>query len=374
MTNTGGFSLLRTPVHSSGPGLATPTTNGAPAEDATRPVCHDVIHNERESLRVPCDQHEGSNPRPHSTPSIAEATGTERSRGSDALPGSAQQGAGAPPAPEGAWLQPSAIARKSRAENFPVASLLAPASLRSHLAALYCFARLVDDLGDELPTDRLAALEWLEHEVHLLYEATPTHPCMLQLVPTVRALRLPRAPFLRLIAANRQDQVVTQYERFEDLLSYCTLSANPVGRLVLHVVGKATPERLAWSDAVCTGLQIIDHCQDVGTDARRGRVYLPQNDLLRYGCTSADLTAPVATPSLRRVIEIQCARAAALLDSGAPLVGTLQGRTRLVVAAFIAGGHGALGALARRRYDPLQEGSARRHLALRTLSLAARGA
>lgn len=247
----------------------------------------------------------------------------------------------------------TAVMARARAENFPVASRLLPRRVRSHLLAIYGFARLVDDVGDEAPGDRLALLDWLEDELEAVYRGTPAHPLMRRLALTVRACRLPEEPFLRLIEANRRDQAIHRYGSFEQLLGYCELSANPVGHLVLHVLGAATPRRLRLADAVCTGLQLAEHWQDVGQDARRGRVYLPADDLARFGVAEEDLRAPTAGPALRRLMAFEVGRAREALDRGAPLARDLGGRARLAVAGFVAGGRAALDAIARTRYDVL---------------------
>jgi squalene synthase HpnC len=238
-------------------------------------------------------------------------------------------------------------------ENFPVASRLLPRAQRGHLMALYGFARLADDIGDESSGDRLAELDWLEGELDRAFAGVATHPVLVRLEPTIRACRLDRRPFLDLIEANRRDQTMTSYATWADLLGYCDLSANPVGRLVLAVFGAATPERLAWSDEVCSGLQVVEHLQDVGEDARRGRIYLPADDLAAAGCGPEDLVQPVAGPELRAAVEAIAGRARALLGSGLPLARSLRGRPRWAVAGFCAGGLAALDAIAASGHDVL---------------------
>ena len=174
------------------------------------------------------------------------------------------------------------------------------------------------------------------------------------LAPAVVACGIPAQPFYDLIAANRQDQVVSRYPTFGDLEDYCRLSANPVGRIVLHVFGAATPEREALSDRVCTALQLAEHWQDVAEDLRAGRIYLPQEDMERFGCTEDDLAAPRATPKVRALMAFEERRARGLLDSGAPIVGTLRGAARLAVAGYVAGGRAALAAIAASGHDVLR--------------------
>src|SRR6266496_5258412 len=151
------------------------------------------------------------------------------------------------------------VAARARTENFPVASLLFPRSVRPHLRAVYGFARLVDILGDEYEGDRLAALDELEREVDACYEGEPSWEVMRALQPTIRAHALPREPFLRLIEANRMDQRISQYATWADVKHYCVHSADPVGRLVLGVLGRdREPELGAHSDGVCTVLQLVN--------------------------------------------------------------------------------------------------------------------
>lgn len=262
---------------------------------------------------------------------------------------------------------------KAATENFPVAPFFLPRAWRDDLMAVYGFARLVDDIGDGdlapggadaralgVPDaeagDRLTLLDALEADLHRVFGPTgpaPRHPLLLRLEPTVRRRALTPEPFLGLIAANRQDQLVTRYETFDDLLAYCELSANPVGRLVLAVTGTATPERIRRSDAICTALQIVEHLQDVAEDLGRDRIYLPAADMKRFHVQEADLAAPTAGASVRALVAFQAQRALDLLDEGAPLVGSVRGRLRLLLAGFVAGGRAAVRAIAAADYDVL---------------------
>lgn len=242
-------------------------------------------------------------------------------------------------------------------ENFPVALRLLPARYRRHLLALYGYARHVDDLGDEPLVDgldRIAALDGVEAELRALYAgAEVRHPVLRALAPTVAECRLPLDALLRLIEANRIDQQVTRYATFEQLVDYCTRSANPVGELVLHVFAQAEPATVSLSDRICTALQLIEHLQDVAEDHRRGRVYLPAEDLARFGVTEADLAHGTAGPQLRELIGFEAERARAWLDAGAPLVSALHGWARLAVSGYLAGGRATLDALAAAGHDPL---------------------
>jgi squalene synthase HpnC len=237
---------------------------------------------------------------------------------------------------------------KAEHENFTVASAVLGRRRRMHLMAIYGFARLVDDVGDEVAGDRGALLDGIEADLDLIYGGTlPRHAVMSTLAHAIWACRLPDSPFRRLIAANRRDQLVARYETFQQLLDYCHLSAAPVGELVLHVFGLATTERIALSDRICAGLQITEHLQDLSEDYARGRIYLPQEDLARFGCSEDDVAAPRPSASYQALISFEAERARSLLSEGAPLTRTLPVRARLAVAGFVAGGRTALDALER---------------------------
>lgn len=259
--------------------------------------------------------------------------------------------------PGAAGAAPEAVMVRAGSENFPVASRVLPRVLRERLLALYGFARLADELGDaedgRAVGQRLAELDWLEAELDRAYEGRASHPLLVALTPVVRECRLPRAPFVALIEANRVDQRVTRYETWEHLLGYCELSANPVGELVLGVFGKATPERLELSAKICTALQLAEHWQDIAEDYARGRIYLPAEDRARFDCQEKDLTGGVAAWRLRGLVAYEVARTRELLVLGSALIDTLSGRERLAVAAFAGGGAAALDAIERAGYDVL---------------------
>ncbi|MBL1090863.1 MULTISPECIES: squalene synthase HpnC [Streptomyces] len=258
-------------------------------------------------------------------------------------------------------------------ENFPVAPFFLPRAWRADLMAVYGFARLVDDIGDgDLAPggadavllgldraqfdDRPALLDALEADLERVFSDRapgPKHPLMRRLGPTVRRCELTPEPFLGLIEANRQDQRVSRYATYDDLVAYCELSANPVGRLVLGITGTASPERIRRSDAVCTALQIVEHIQDVAEDLGRDRIYLPAEDLKRFGVSEADLAAPSGGASVRALIAYEAERARDLLDEGTALVGSVHGRLKLLLAGFVAGGRAALQAVAAAEHDVL---------------------
>ena len=235
--------------------------------------------------------------------------------------------------------RPEDVLAKAARENFPVALFVLPRETRRRLADVYGFARLVDDAGDLAEGNREELLDWIEADLE-----RGEHPLI------ARVRDLPRGPLLRLIEANRQDQRVSRYPRFEELVAYCDLSANPVGELVLHAFGAATAERVRWSNSICTGLQLAEHWQDVGEDRRAGRIYLPLEDLERFGVSEQ---LEPGEP-FRQLMAFEVERAREVLREGLPLVRSLHGRQRLAVAAFAGGGFAALDAVEGSGYDVLQ--------------------
>ncbi|MEV5987080.1 squalene synthase HpnC [Streptomyces sp. NPDC052051] len=259
---------------------------------------------------------------------------------------------------------------KAAEENFPVAPFFLPRVWRTDLMAVYGFARLVDDIGDgdlapggadarllgvspQEAEDRLVLLDAFEADLHRVFESAPRHPLLTRLQATVQRVGLTPQPFLDLIAANRQDQLVRRYETYDDLLAYCELSANPVGRLVLAVTGTSTPERVRRSDMICTALQIVEHLQDVAEDLGRDRIYLPLEDMKRFHVQEADLATHTAGASVRALVAYEAERARDLLNEGAPLVGSVHGRLRLLLAGFVAGGRAAIEAIVAAEHDVL---------------------
>ncbi len=227
-------------------------------------------------------------------------------------------------------------------ENFPVASVLVPARLRPAVVALYRFARAADDLADEgnaSPAARLAALNAYDEALAAIArgETPPAEPFP-ALAAAVRAYGLPMAPLHDLVSAFRQDVQVVRYATYADLLDYCQRSANPVGRLLLGLYGVQTPADLAASDAVCTGLQLANFWQDVAIDWGLGRVYLPQEDLARFGVTETQIAQRYCDANWRALLAFEVARARALLDAGRPLAARLPLRLGLELAGVIAGG------------------------------------
>ncbi len=247
-----------------------------------------------------------------------------------------------------------AMLTRSGQENFPVALRILPAARRRHLMAIYGFARIADDIGDEAPpAERVRMLDELQADLGRLNEGQARLPVIRALAPVILQLGVPAQLFIDIISANRQDQIVSRYETFDELAGYCRLSANPIGRMVLHVFGAYSPARAELSDRVCTALQLAEHWQDVAEDYRAGRIYLPGTSLREFGVAEDDLAAPAASPAVRDLIRSETERARRLLDQGASLTGTLRGSARLAVAGYVAGGRAALASIAAAGYDVL---------------------
>lgn len=227
-------------------------------------------------------------------------------------------------------------------ENFPVASLLVPARLRRPIEAIYRFARSADDIADEgeaTPAARLAGLAAYRAELDRIASGqAPLTPLFLALSEAVREHALPLQPFHDLLDAFAQDVVKKRYADFPELLDYCRRSANPVGRLVLHLFGRTEPERLEQSDAICTALQLINFWQDVAIDWAKDRVYIPQCDLPRFGISEADIAAGHCTPAWTALMAFEIDRAETLMRRGLPLVHALPGRLGWEIRLTVQGG------------------------------------
>ncbi|MDI2029531.1 squalene synthase HpnC [Saccharopolyspora sp. TS4A08] len=253
----------------------------------------------------------------------------------------------------GEFPRSAAVLARMRSENFPVASRVLPRGVRRHLHALYGYFRLVDYAGDEAPGNREALLDFLEHDLERAYAGSARLPLMRGLQETVAECAIPVSTLAKLIEANRRDQHVKRYADFAELLDYCALSANPVGESVLHVFGRAEEGLIALSDRVCTALQILEHLQDLAEDHRAGRIYVPAEDLARYGCQELDLAAPRASTALRGLVRFEVERARRMLRDGSVLVGALSGTARVAVAGYVGGGLATVAAFAAAGHDPL---------------------
>lgn len=247
-----------------------------------------------------------------------------------------------------------ALAR-SHYENFAIGSLLLPRSKRRWLAAIYAAVRVADDLADEgadagdaAQGERLVAIDaWERGLEDAAFGGSAPHFAQRAAGDAIRELGLPLAPFRSLFRAFRRDLVQNRYATFDDLVSYCRDSANPVGELVLRLFGQYDPRFVPASNAVCTGLQLVNHWQDVASDARRGRIYLPLEDMTRFGVDPQSVLSGNDTPELRRLVAFETARARSLLEAGADLVSRLRGRLRIEVALFRRGGLAACRAIVR---------------------------
>lgn len=227
-------------------------------------------------------------------------------------------------------------------ENFPVASLLLPARLRPAVETIYAFARSADDLADEgdaAPDTRLAALTRYEQALDAIDHGTPPDvPLFRPLAKTITDYNLPVQPFRALLSAFKQDVVTTRYASFESLIDYCRRSANPVGHLMLHLYGAASPANIRDSDAICSALQLINFWQDVAVDWAKNRIYLPQQDCQRFGVTEAHLSDGNPDDCWRNLMQFEVDRARAMMLSGAPLALRLPGRIGWELRLVIQGG------------------------------------
>ena len=225
-------------------------------------------------------------------------------------------------------------------ENFTVASWLLPRRLLPHFYSIYAYCRWADDLADETgdPARSVELLDGWQEELERCYAGEAEHPVFVALGPTIREFDIPREPFLRLLSAFRQDQDKTRYATHDEVLAYCRDSANPVGRLVLYLGRCHDEERGKLSDSICTGLQLVNFCQDVARDWVKGRVYLPAETLQHAGCDESTFARGEATSAFRAALRTEVERAEDYLRGGRPLVEQLPRELRVDVALFAAGG------------------------------------
>jgi squalene synthase HpnC len=238
-------------------------------------------------------------------------------------------------------------------ENFTVASRLLPVGLRQHVCNIYAYCRWADDLADEIgdPQRSLALLDWWETQLRDCYRGRTVHPVFVALAETIGQFNIPDEPFLDLLVAFRQDQRQSRYETVDQVLEYCRHSANPVGRLILHLGQCHTPERVRLADSICTGLQLANFCQDVARDWDRGRVYLPQAACRQFGCDEATFARRECNDAFRRLLATQVGQAEGWLRGGLPLAAEMPPGLRLPVALFVQGGLATLKAIRRQNYD-----------------------
>ena len=242
---------------------------------------------------------------------------------------------------------------RSHYENFSVVTWLTPRPLVPAFEAIYAFCRWSDDLGDEVgdPARSTALLAWWRGELRGMRDGRSRHPVMIALRDVVEGFAIPDEPFEKLISAFEQDQLITEYETFDQLLDYCTRSANPVGHLILYLGGAFDAENAALADATCSALQLANFWQDVARDLDIGRVYLPREDRDRFGYTLGDLRDRRFNPAFAELLRFEVDRARALFRVGRPLADRLPGRLGLVVELFTRGGLAILERIERQGFD-----------------------
>jgi squalene synthase HpnC len=245
---------------------------------------------------------------------------------------------------------------KSHYENFSVATWFLPKQLRQHFYNVYAYCRISDDLGDEVgnPQQSLELLDQWEAELNSCYAGSPKHPVFVALAETVQKFGIPRHEFSDLLIAFRQDQTVTRFETFDNVLDYCRYSANPVGHLVLYLCGYSDSERQQLSDYTCTALQLANFWQDVFVDFGKGRIYLPLEDLRRFGVTGDDIAQRRATPQFVAMMKFEVERAHEWFERGLPLIKKVDRALALDLDLFSRGGQEILRAIERQGFDVLR--------------------
>ena len=245
---------------------------------------------------------------------------------------------------------------KSHYENFSVATRFLPKRLRQHFYNVYAYCRISDDLGDEVddPQQSLELLEQWETELNACYAGSPKHPVFVALAETVKQCSIPKPEFSDLLIAFRQDQTVTRFETFNDVLAYCRYSANPVGHLVLYLCGYSDVERRRLSDYTCTALQLANFWQDVSVDYGKGRIYLPLEDLRRFGVTGDEIAERRATPQFLAMMKFEVERARDWFARGLPLVKMVDRELAIDLELFSRGGQEILNAIERQAFDVLR--------------------
>jgi squalene synthase HpnC len=245
---------------------------------------------------------------------------------------------------------------KTHYENFSVATWFLPRRLRQHFYNVYAYCRISDDLGDEVgnPQQSLELLDQWEAELNACYNGEPRHPVFVALRETVRQCGIPKHEFSDLLIAFRQDQTVTRFETFNDLLGYCRYSANPVGHLVLYLCGYSDPERQQLSDYTCTALQLANFWQDVKVDLKKGRVYIPQEDMRRFGVSRENLSMHHANPQFIKLMRFEVERAHEWFAKGLPLKRMVSKELAIDIELFSRGGQEILNAIRRKGFDVLR--------------------
>jgi squalene synthase HpnC len=240
-------------------------------------------------------------------------------------------------------------------ENFSVATWFLPNRLRQHFYNVYAYCRISDDLGDEVgdPAASIALLDQWQTELDACYEGSPKHPVFVALKETVREFDIPKNEFSDLLIAFRQDQTVTRFETFDNVLAYCRYSANPVGHLVLYLCGYRDAERQQLSDFTCTALQLANFWQDVSVDYTKGRIYLPLESLRRFGVTEEDIAQNRNTPAFCSMLKFEVERAHEWFRRGLPLIGKVNRELAVDLELFSRGGQEILRAIEKQEYKVL---------------------
>jgi squalene synthase HpnC len=245
---------------------------------------------------------------------------------------------------------------ESHYENFHVASWFLPKPLRPHFHSIYAYCRISDDLGDEVPdrSQALALLDLWGRELDACYRGEARHPVFVALAETIRACDIPKDPFADLLVAFRQDQTVTRFPSMGDVLAYCHYSANPVGHLVLYACGYRDPERFRLSDFTCSALQLANFWQDVREDYQRSRIYLPLDDMTRFGVDESIIAAGQFTPGFRELMRFEVEYARSMFAQGLPLIGLVDRDLALDLDLFSRGGLEILKAIEAQDFDVLR--------------------
>ena len=243
----------------------------------------------------------------------------------------------------------------SHYENFLIAGVFCPKPLRQHFYNIYAYCRISDDLSDEIGDTRksLILLDWWEDELDAMYRGTPRHPVFVALTATVATFGIPADPFRNLLTAFRQDQVKTRYATYAEVLEYCVNSANPVGQLVLYLCGYNDAERFTLSDKTCTALQLANFWQDVTRDLDKDRVYIPREDMDRFGYNEKLLFQRKFTPEFADLMRFEVERTHQLFASGIALGALVEPRVRLDIEMFTLGGTEVLRLIEQQHYDVL---------------------
>lgn len=241
---------------------------------------------------------------------------------------------------------------RSHYENFTVGSFFLPRELRQHVFNIYAYCRICDDLADETGDSELSIklLHWWREELNLCFQGNPRHSVFKALEGTIREFDLPIQPFEDLISAFTQDQTVTRYATFDELSDYCSRSANPVGRLFLYMLGYRDAERHHLADCTCTALQLANFWQDIGSDYERGRIYIPLEDMDRFGYSESELRNHIVNASFVRMMRFEVARTRELFERGVPLAGMISGPAAADVSLFSSGGLAVIRAIEHRGF------------------------